>query len=160
MWCIPGSKINSFQNMTFQKKAVSFAIMPLIVEVKLSISFLYITVSKQDKFNFKLEALGERRPPPLVNAQQYVHVYFTRARTVTAAVACAETHFNRAFRLCRPECHQNLISSYLSPPPPDISSKFDQNPLTTFSVILRTNKQTNQQTNATFGSAGGGNHCN
>ena len=26
-----------------------------------------------------------------MNAQQYVHMYFTRARTVTAAVACAET---------------------------------------------------------------------
>ena len=38
---------------------------------------------------FKLEALGERRPP-------------------SGAVACAKTRFNLAFRLYRPERHQNL----------------------------------------------------
>ena len=41
--------------------------------------------------NNKLEKHLESADLRLVNVQQYVHVYFTRARTVTAAVACAET---------------------------------------------------------------------
>ena len=39
----------------------------------------------------KLEKHSESADLRLVNVQQYVHVYFTRACTVTAAVACAET---------------------------------------------------------------------
>ena len=60
-----------------------------------------------DIHNLKLEALGERRPPP------------------SGAVACAKTRFNLAFRLYRPERHQNLISSYLSITIHNITSSAD-----------------------------------
>ena len=61
----------------------------------------------------QLEALGERRPPP----------------SDAVGGACAKTRFNLAFRLYRPERHQNLITCSLSP---DLSSKFYPNPFITF----------------------------
>ena len=47
------------------------------------------------QFDKKLEALGERRPPP----------------SGAAAGACAKTRFKLTFRLYRPERHQNVITS-------------------------------------------------
>ena len=97
-------------------------------KIKLRIGFYFrnkacFNMSARKKYN-QLEALGERRPPP------------------SSAIACAKTRFNLAFRLYRPERHQNLITCYLSPPQLVVSIKFDQNPFITFSVILRTNKPT------------------
>ena len=54
----------------------------------------------QEQKHQQLEALGERRPPP----------------SGAVVGACAKTCFNLAFRLYRPERHQNLITCSLSPP--------------------------------------------